>query len=268
MDKEELKTAVNELPLFEKKDIAIKEVQLSDEDFVDSQWNEEENWKAITEVGKLKPFAFVSKLYNLVQFKEIYLPILEKIDTDLKGSLHYWEGVSMMDIFPEDTAYSENGNQIGINIMNSVNLKSSVIIRFSIKDSQNRLITIPRKIAGFKRTHLNAKLLDITKTYIKVIAKVKDTWKTIIEKFPTFEIDKVTMKDMCNDLQLGDNMATKLKTKWAWAIANGKKYNLWDFFIDCIDYVGGRNYKSAIHKRNNVDKIVEKIIVYGFTLNL
>jgi len=258
--KDDMEVAIEELPLFEKKEIAIKE---------DGIYNDEENWTAVCEIGKTEPYAFVSKKkYNLVQFGQVYKPIIEPID-NMTGQLLYNEGKAILDCFPEDDSYgNDDGNRFGITIINSVNKETSVVIRFSVLHN-NRYVTFPKNVAGFKKSHMSKDLLNITKNYAHSIVKVKDTWKTIVEKFPDYEIDKEHLNEIIESIGLGDLIAKAIRHDFIWkTVANKQKYNLWHFFNFCIDYTAKKSYKSDLHCRQNSDKIVEKVLQYSLMLNL
>lgn len=257
--KDDMGVAIEELPLFEKKEIAIKE---------DGKYNDEENWTAVCEVDNVRPLAFVSQKYNLVQFKQVFKPIVENVNDNMSGQLLYNEGMAVMDVFPENDDYANNGTKFGITIINSVNLTSSVVIRFSVLHN-NRFVTIPKDVAGFKKTHMSRDLLDITKNYAHSIVKVKDTWKTIVEKFPDYEIDKEHLNEIIESIGLGDLIAKAIRHDFIWkTVANKQKYNLWHFFNFCIDYTAKKSYKSDLHCRQNSDKIVEKVLQYALMLQL
>lgn len=271
--KDEMGVAIEELPLFEKKGVAICDKDgnvISDSEtitFKGSKYHIEENWTAVCEIDNVKPLAFVSQKYNLVQFKQVFKPIIDNIDDDMSGQLLYNEGMAVMDVFPDNDDYKTNGTKFGITIINSVNLTSSVVIRFSVLHN-NRLVTIPKNVAGFKKTHMSRDLLDITKNYAHSIVKVKDTWKTIVEKFPDYEIDKDHLNEIIESIGLGDLIAKAIRHDFIWKTGNKQKYNLWHFFNFCIDYTAKKSYKSDLHCRQNSDKIVEKVLQYSLMLQL
>jgi hypothetical protein len=268
-NKDKLKAKVDTIPIFEMRDVSISEEP--------GQWSEgsvtsgefQPNAKAVCEVTGSQAVCFASNRYNLVQFKDIFLPILNNIDNDVDGKILYYNGSAVMDIFPEDSDYQDNGTKFGIVVLNSVNLTTSVSIRFAV-EHKGKPITFPQSMAGFKRTHLNRNVGNIAKSYGTVVAKIKNEWEAIVDGFPKIEVDAQLIKDLVNDEKLGfsDYQKKWHKNKFLLALADGKKYNVWNFFEHCIDYVGSRNYKTDLHKRQQMDKLVAKILEYGFLSKL
>jgi len=126
MNKPELLTKINNIPLFRLRDVAVKEFPDDKKDIIYEEmdtnfdWIEKPSAKAVTEMDNTEPLAFVCNRYSLVQFKEMFEPIVNKIE-NLTGDLVYYKGFAIMDIFPEEEDYKFVNNQVGIVAYNSVN---------------------------------------------------------------------------------------------------------------------------------------------------
>ena len=106
MNKEKLKERIEQIPLFEKKDLKI----CDDE----GEWQEEKNYKAVCEVGSVHPYAFVGGRYNVVQFKEVFGPILNSIESDVDGYVINYGGFAMLVVYPEEEDLQDKDNKFGL----------------------------------------------------------------------------------------------------------------------------------------------------------
>lgn len=272
MDKEKLIERIDQLPLFVKEPLFKEGDDQVDVLLKGGKFIEQRNLFGIFEENSDQAICAVSKRYQLVQLKSVFKPTLEEFE-EVDGRVAYYNGYAIMDLFPVSKdqykdIYKEGNHRIGLAVTNSVDKSSAVSIRFCIKYDKTKVITIPRKIAGFYRVHSNRNVLNLTNNYVNSIAKVRTAWKTIVTKFPKYELDAQDLKDMMVDLDFGDNISSYLKGQFFRAIADSKKFSLWDFFNSAMTYVSSRNYLSEIHKRKKLDQIVEKIITYSFNLNL
>src|SRR3990167_2893341 len=98
LNREELKNKINELPLFEKRRIWVAD-KVTEEKFVDTE--EDKDHFAICEVGKTRPVAFTTPGYKLIQFNQVFNPILDNIPEEVKGYVVQYEGFAMMKFFPQ-----------------------------------------------------------------------------------------------------------------------------------------------------------------------
>jgi len=260
MNKEELIGKIEQLPLFHECDMSVHK---------DDELHKQVTWKAIVEENSTEAIAVPKKGFQLVQLPDSCKPMVTSIEGDLNGHLAYWNGKVIMDIFPESDEYNQNNNQYGIEVKNSVDCTSSLIIRFSVLHN-GRYLSFPKSVAGFKRTHRKQNLLNIAKTYSFVIAKVQKEWETITEEFPKRILDGKTVVEIVKDKKLGfgEKMQMYLATRQRVAQYHGGEYSLWYLFNDAIDFVAGKSYKTELHKRNQVDGIVEKMIDYSFLTKL
>jgi hypothetical protein len=264
MNKERLLEEIDRIPLFVKNEIAVKK---------DGEYHDQEKLFAICEENSTEAIAAVSNLYNVVQFKEIWKPTINQIPQELKGSLAYYKGFGILDIFPEGQEFKDDrNNQFGIVFLNSVDKTCSVMVKFSVMHNGN-ILSIPQRIAGLKKAHSNKEVLNITTSYLNTIVKVKEMWKTIVEKFPQYSLDETQLGNILSDLKMPDDMKAKIKGRFELCKkANEvspelkRQFNLWDLFNTCIDYVSSKSYKSDIHRRKRLDAIIDQIITYSFTL--
>lgn len=253
MNKKEILEEIDKIPTFVYRDVAID---------YNNVWDKKEALKAITEEGNDEPLAIVSKKYRLVQFKPVFEPIVAPIN-ELEGDLIYYKGFAIMDLFPKDETYNNDGNSIGIVVMNSVDTTASVVIKFCI-NYDKRKITIPPKISGFKKVHMgNVNILS--QDYANMISKVKGSWSTIMERFTNMFVDENNVMDYLDTFKIGENTAKKIKKE---VMASDNEINLWDLCLIVFDHYSEKEYKSEVHKRKKLDSFVSKIFEYAMITRL
>lgn len=255
VDREELIKQVNGIPKFTLRNCAVKKVEL---DQTQDTWFEQENWKAVTEVDNFKSYTFVSKGYVLVQFAEVFLPILNTIP-ECEGELVYDNGFAYMYVYPKGDKYKDEKNDYGIVIINSVNGTAGVIIKFIVRSGGRKFI-LPDKISGFNRTHKAATVMNLAHNFIINLDKVREMWEIICTKFNKEKLNE----DYINAMGFDESIQKKLKKE----LKDGKEMNLWDAFVYALDYVSSKTYKTEVHKRKKLDKICETIIDYGLILKI
>ena len=252
MKKQQLINEINNLPKFE-----LKRVALNDKE----EWKERETFKAVTEVGKLYPFCFVTGAYRLIQMSDIFLPLLKKLD-NIDGQLIYGNGMAIMDVFPDGEEFSEGNTKFGIVCYNSVNTQSAINIRFCITTT-GITITIPSSIKGFKRVHVG-KALELTTSYIEVIGKIKETWRNIIKYFADEVVTEEDAPELLKNLGIDFRLREKIKKE----LKEGAKMNLWDVFIRAIKIISEKQYKNEVNRRRRLDKLSKKVFDYAVASGL
>lgn len=251
MDKEALIRRIEELPLFELKDVAVKE----------TEWVEQAHHKAVTEIGSSDPLAFVWKNYRLVQFKEVFTPLLETLG-EADGRVLYFHGLAVMDVFPEDETLRVNGDRVGLVCVNSVNKTSGIIVKFCVRHS-GRTFTLPKEIAGYKRMHVG-KVVNVTKDYVTLIGKVKNVWGQIIEEFPKVTMSAGYAETMLDDAEIKDKRLRKRLLQRA----EDQKMTLWEAFIYLLELIEEKNFKSDLHRRKKIDLITSKVVKWAVATKL
>ena len=257
MNKDELKLNIENMPMFSLQPVNMEK---------DNSNIAQPQFKAVCEEGENNAIAVVSDRYNLVQFKSVFLPVVNGIKGDLQGKLFSFNGTAVMDIFPTDAQYMNNNYQYGITVKNSVDRTSSLVIRFSVMKNGFR-ITLPRTLQGFKKSHSQSNLLHFAQMYSGVLTRVQKEWEMIVTGFSERQIDnEQELLDICTDKAFGfsDKMRKKLVMIFRTYKAQNLPYTLWAFFEDSIALVSSVNHKSEVHKRNHTDALVEKILQYGF----
>jgi len=275
MNKQELRERVENLPLFDKRRIRVCETadernEIFDEDKIN---------EAICEIGESEPLAFVTGSYNLVQFKDIFLPILDSFEEELEGTVIHYAGFGMMTVFPDREELKEGKNRFGLIAMNSVDCSSSVIVKFCIEYDERR-VNVPAKIAGFKKQH-TSKATNVAKDYIHFVSTVKDAWGKIIADFPKWEVrDKIEdgpnirdeniieMGDVIKNLKLGTRATKHIKMKMDKITADGHKFTLWDAFELALDRISDMDFKSEVHKQRKIDALCQSVFDYSLILQI
>lgn len=261
MNKEKLKEAIEKIPKFRLRDIAVdkKEAHLYAGDY---GWFKQEHLFAVTDVDNYKALCTVGKSYYLVQFFEIFNPIVDSMP-DIDGELIYDNGFAYLFIFPEGEKYKEGNDEFGLVVVNSVNTTASVMIRFIVKHNGKKIL-LPKKISGFKRNHKGKNTLSMAQDYLYSIDKVKDTWRRIIKKFST----ETLTTECIIDLNLGKKISKELMKKVEEDKEKESKTNLWDAFMYALEYISSKEYKTEVHKRKRLDKVCETIIEYGILMGI
>ena len=262
MDKTQLMEKINQMPSFVLRDVAINGVYTPDVQVPSKDWQETDFWKAVTESDKNLPLTFVTKKYKLLQFKDCFLPIIQNMP-ELTGRVIYWHGMAIMDVYPNDINFKIGNDSIGLVAVNSVNKQSSVIIKFCVK-SGNRSITIPKKLAGFKRVHVG-KVFEMTQNFIAVADKVKSIWNTIITEYSKLKMDESFATTVLETVELKDEFIVKKVNK---KVAQSADMNLWDLFIYIIELIEAKDYISELHKQKKLDLIAEKMFQYAIASKL
>ncbi len=268
MDKQQLIQKIEQIPKFVLRDAAVREDERVESDDgvkenLDYGWAEAENWKAVTEEGSTIPLAFVSKSYSLVQFDEVFKKLIDGIPY-LDGQCIYYNGVGLMDVFPNDEKLKVNGgDRIGMVALNSVNRTTSVIIKFCVSHG-DKIITVPKKIAGFKRMHMG-KAMQITQNFLVVVDKVREIWKTILTEFEKIKANETYVTAMMDEVEIKDNYLRKKVIK---KVLSTYDMNLWDTFLYMLSVIEERSFKSDVHRRKKLDLISEKMFKYAVVSRL
>lgn len=257
MDKQQLIDAVNNIPKFRLREVAVKKDGYDEKSFTDEQWFKQEYHYAVTDVNNLKSLTYVSKGYNIVQFSDVMLPILNTMP-DCEGEVLYDNGYAYLFIFPKGDQYKEGNDEFGLTVINSVNTTASVMIKFIVKHDGNKIV-LPDKISGFKRNHRSRTTLSMAQDYLYMIDKVKDTWKRIIQRFGK---EKLT-QEVLEGLKLGKTINREILD-----IMEKKELNLWDAFMYALQHINSKDYKTELHRRKRLDKVCQTIIEYALILGI
>jgi len=218
-----------------------------------------DNFVAVTERESRYVVAMVSPKYSLVQFEEIFLPIIESIEEEITGNVLYYFGKAYMTIFPEGERYETENGRIGLVVKNSVDKSLSVVIQFAIKHDEVGMIFLPtKKMKEFRRKHLgNVKAeMDSVK---KFVIDVRNLWKNFYERLHEVETDEEYAEEILKMCKFGKNAIRTIKSRLFTRKLNGevKKPKLWELFVEMAREVGKGKYKSEIHRINKLNKISE-----------
>lgn len=247
--KEQLLQDIEELPKFELTETFVQR---------DGQLVEQKE-KAVVEIGGVNAYAYVSSRYCLVQFNSIFRPIVDGIE-ECVGNMHSYGGFARLVLFPK---VGEFEDKWGIIAMNSVDKTSSIIVKFCIKHN-GRTLTLPNKIAGYTKPHSSKGAINV-QDFIQVITKVKSQWNAIVDKFGEYQVTVDNIGDIMQNIKVNDKKFIKSTKK---TIQGTTEYTLWELFMDLVDSISDRKYKSEIHKARKMDKICEGIINYSILLRI
>jgi hypothetical protein len=254
MNKQGLIEEINKIPLFVLRDSAVKNES--------NEWVEAEFFKGVTEEQSLVPLTFVGKHYQLVQFKDVFIPLIQNIE-ELDGDLTYFGGFAYLDVFPTDEKLKEGNDRIGMVAVNSVDKTSSVIVKFCIKHGDFK-ITLPKNIAGFKRMHVG-KTIQVTENFLVMVDSVRKVWKTILTEFSKIKMDTIYAETVLNELEIKEK---RLRKKIMEKVETTAGMTLWDFFLEMIYISEDKNYKSEVHRRKKIERICDGIFRWAVTCKL
>ena len=272
MRRDELIKEINELPLFEKRDVKVR--NMSDE------WITQRK-KAICEVGSdAEAVAFCWEKYSLIQFKDVFLPILESIDGEVDGYLGHYGGYANFTFYPEREDLKIDGKRLGLVAINSVDLSSSVIVKFCVDAGPYKFV-VPSKVAGLRKSH-KGNIQNVVKNYVNMVGKVKDVWTNIVTEFPKYVIVHSAEKEshkwdeavleidaVLDKVKAGERLKEKMKNKYDHKTQFGVvKYTLWDLFEELMEEISNKEYKSDIHKEKKIDNISAAVFEYATALSL
>ena len=247
--KDDVIREINELPKFELTGI-----------FYDKDKKEAPQFRGVKEIPSNRLIAVVSDIYQLVQFEEVFLPLLKDIN-DLEGCVTYYNGKGFLEIYPEGESFKiTNGHEnqrIGMLIKISVDKTIAVTANFSILFNNYR-IPIPAKVKSFRKIHIG-ETIKMTEDFLSVMSDVKETWKTIVT-----DLSKsfISMEDFENILARVRMKNVKKDEEILEKINNGQ-YTFWDLFLVLIEKVSNRKYKNEVNKLEKLKLISETIFDYS-----
>jgi hypothetical protein len=243
MNKTELVETINNIKEFELKRVALVR---------DGTWVEDLNWKAVTLKDEYDIFATVTKKYVLVQFKNVFEPVVSKMADTTSGYISTYKGKASLYLFPEDNSEKFRA---GICLKNSVDKSTAIEARFSILLEGGYTVAIPKEIKPFRKTH-TGKALEITQDFMAGLGDIKNFWRDLVKRYSEFAIDEEITKQILDELHMTKNMRIR--------VGNYTNKNLWELFQAVLREISLKNYKSDIHKAKKVEKLVE--IFYNFSI--
>lgn len=271
--KEELREKINNLPLFEMRNTGTAaNAEKENQDFKKAKL-----WKAIVEVGTDKePVVYVRPSYHLLQFKDMFIPLLDNIEEDLYGYLMDYEGMCRLLVFPDHESLKVGDTRYGLLAINSVDCTAGIIVKFCIEQGSRRFI-VPHNVAGLKKKHTK-NVGMIVKDYISMVDQVKHVWKKIINEFPKYKLVTKESEEPY-DLQLSDTLeklekplGARLNKKMVERCTEfnrqGRDFTLWDLFSTAMGNFEDKKYKTDMHKEKRIEKLCKAIFDYALVLSL
>ena len=271
LNKEGLKAEIYKIPRFVLRDVAVKDSCVNEPNAdgtpagLSTWWEEQPGDKAVTEENSTRRIAYMTKRYKLVQFADGFLiPIVDQFEGEVVGEVHYHEGYAIMDLFPVKDEYkTDDGCRIGVTAYNSVDRTSALNIRFCVEDANGRTLTIPKRIASFRKLHVG-KIGELTTDYITLLGRVQAAWKNIVEKFTKYKVTPEEFDSIVKQFDLDETATKKMRE----IVMNGGVANLWDFCMETFDMIEKRYYKSDVHKRRRMDDLCNTIFTYNVVMQL
>ena len=231
MNNEELKDAVNNLPKFVMRDMGVKDNGI---------YTDAPKCKAVTETSQTNVIATVSDHYKLVQFSDVFLPMIEKID-NAEGSVVYYNGRANVIAYP-------SGQDTGVLMENSVNKTTSVRIRF-VKNVNGTTYVIPR--AGIlNKMHMGNNIITNVENFSELLEKVKEEWNTIVDKFTQTAITQEEADGITKEFCIGKAFIEK---------CNVPATNLWDIYKVLVNGLDAIKFRSEIAKMEAIKYIAEML---------
>lgn len=268
MNRNELMERIASLPTFELRDTKVK-TNTETGEFVDTP-----NDKAVCIVGENIPYVFVKNRYKLIQFSDIYRPLLDSIEGELDGNIITYGGYAMLFMFPDDENLKHGKDKLGIIAVNSVDKSSSIVIKFCV-ESDNVRIIVPEKIAGLKKTH-TGKVESLVKNYTAMVGPVKAAWNYIVNDFPKWEVvdtpeegkQQIPLQAVILNLHLGTRLAKTIGAIKENRQKHGLGFNLWDTFMAALTAINERQYKSDYHRTKRIERLCAAVFEYSSMLQI
>ena len=253
--KEKLIEEINNLPKFELRGIAVKQ----DDKYIDNDY-----FIAVIEEGKPEfVISVVSNKYQLVQFKDIFIPAVENIEKINNYFLTYYKGKAYLEIYPEGEEFLINSKErVGLALKNSVDKAWAVNINFVISSKDFPTITLPSKlIKGLRKVHVGN--MTVAKDFLNIVNDVKEAWKRIVDEFQNYQLKKDELEEFAKQTKIGARIKKKIEK-----IYEDHQPNLWEIFVLVIKEIGKRRYKSEIHKKEKIERITNAIFNYALVLSI
>jgi len=254
MEKLKLIEEIENLPEFEMKEIAVKD---------DGQYHDNEYFMAIVEKGKPNIiYSVVSKRYKLVQFKDVFIPAIEKIERIKFGYVYYFGGKAIVEVYPEGEEFViDNKWRVGISLKNSVDKSMAIKIGFSIISTSGEIPAIPLTKEGIGLKKLHVGKVKVIEDYLKVLEEVKMVWKVIVTKFQEEKLEKDMLEGFAKSTGIGERIKKKIEKLYV-----SEAPTLWEVFKLAIKEIANRNFKSELHRKKKLEKIANSIIRYALAI--
>jgi len=254
-NKVELLDAINKIPKFTKRDIFVQDEA--------QNYIQEKRLIAITEENteaKYEIITTISKWYKLIQFENVFAPIVNHFQ-DVEGELSYYFGAGVMGLFPKgDEFKTEDGHKIGLVITNSVNTCLAINVNFCILVN-NKRVYLPNKIGIFRRLHIGKKVEQIATDYERFLGDIKDSWKIVVSKFDR-ALTQDDVDNVIRELKLGARYSKKIRETFK--VIEGANLKLWDLFMEIVEVYSEREYKKEENRITNMKKISN--VLYSYAL--
>lgn len=257
MTKEQLMRRISHLPLFSTADVHISNA----EDTLNAK-----DFKAIYEGEILcQPVAIVSRHYKLVQLRDALSKAVEKLPEEIEGQIYYFFGRALMSVYPV-------GSEVGLRVSNSVDAKWALRVDFAVRPEGiggYSLVVPQKRLKGFRRIHKGKVLLEY-EDFLKVIADVREVWRTIVEKMSAIPVDKDKLEEVKRVLRFGKRLGRDLDEIWHTYKGNylikpkEEQLTLWVLFRETIKKLSKRSYKSGIHKVRRLENVGKVMMNYAF----
>jgi len=254
-EKQEVIDAIEAIPEFEMIDIFIDR---------DGEKILNEKFKAVTEKGSSDILSVVTNKYQLAQFKESFLPTVEKIE-GLDGRVIYHRGNALAEIYPKGENFVvEGGQRIGLMIRNSVTTESALLVNFTIA-SKNWHVIVPRNVKGFRKVHIGNQ--KIAENFMRMVDEVKPAWKQIATEFTTYRPTEDELKELvCGRMKFSEKRLDGIKEKM---YSDGNRPNLWEIYLEMVRKISEEgNFSSGINEEKQIEKICSAMIGYAMSFAL
>ena len=254
-NKTELEERIKSLPKFRLRDIAT-----FDED--ETEWMRADVPKAVTEIDKFDIITTVSPRYTLVQFEDIFLPILGVVDS-LLGDIVYHRGKAVMEIFPDGEDFKIGQDEhIGIRLLNSVNKTTSIYYEFVVTKNSITYY-FPRKHFRFVRQIHVGNIENLTEQLPEMIKSVKKTWIDMVTTFKDYVLSEEEIESAVKEMKLGKRIGKYLELEHSVS-----PLNLWHMISIIMHKMSKRKYKTEMKKKERLEKISKGIVTWAFVLRL
>ena len=237
-NKVDLKNDIRNIKEFELKPVAVEK---------DGEFHIDDNNLAVVVKETTPIIAIVSRKYKLIQFSQVFLPVLDGVEGEYNGEIHTYKGKAWLYVFPEN-------EQIGLVLKNSVDKSTAVEVNFAVLIN-GYTVAIPSRIRGFRKAH-TGQALQITHDFLHGLKDIKQFWADIVKRYTDYNVDDAVLEEIFKQLKLTKKVRARIE--------NRNTGNLWDLFMAVLKEISIKRFKSDIHRDKRIQGIVQ--IFYNFSL--
>jgi len=190
-----------------------------------------------------KPIAVVSNRYTLIQFEEVFKPIIEQLEgRPIKSyRVDYYRGKAHLVVWFE--------NDVGIIVRNSVEKSYAVHIRYSVRTNGDIFV-----LKGFSRKHIGNAKIDL-EGILSGLEEVGKYWNSLLNELKNREVKLEKIEEVFGKKKVEEVREVVKSYK-----QRGEKYSWYEFWCDECSKIKAKRFRSEINKVKAYEKLSKKIV--------